>query len=175
MEAGGRATGTGAAARATVAEARATVAEARAAEARAAEARAAEAEAAEAMVVTSCFVRARAHKRGASLVRRTGRESRTCTVDGFPHSLSRWTSVSQTVISRSRPALTPPPARSPAPPLPVEHKYRVLAPGGYSIVASERHRGEPGHTRDTRDTRGRAHAGTRITRTNLTTIHPNKP
>ena len=45
-------------------------------------------------------------------------------------------SVSQSVISRSRPALTPPPARSPAPPLPVEHKYRVLAPGGYSIVAS---------------------------------------
>ena len=45
---------------------------------------------------------------------------------------------SQSVISlsRSRPALTPP-ARSPAPPLPVEHKYRVLAPGGYSIVASE--------------------------------------
>ena len=34
----------------------------------------------------------------------------------------------------------------------------------------KRHRGEPGHTRDTRDTR--AHAGTRITRTNLTTIHP---
>ena len=28
-------------------------------------------------------------------------------------------------VSRSRPALTPPPARSPAPPLPVEHKYRV--------------------------------------------------
>ena len=46
-------------------------------------------------------------------------------------------SVIQSVISRSRPALTPPPARSPAPPLPVEHKYRVLAPGGYSIVASE--------------------------------------
>ena len=45
--------------------------------------------------------------------------------------------VSQSVISRSRPALTPPPARSPAPPLPVGHKYRVLAPGGYSIVASE--------------------------------------
>ena len=45
-------------------------------------------------------------------------------------------SVSQSVISRSRPALTPPPARSPAPPLPVKHKYRVLAPGGYSIVAS---------------------------------------
>ena len=42
-----------------------------------------------------------------------------------------------TVISRSRPALTPPPARSPAPPLPVKQKYRVLAPGGYSIVASE--------------------------------------
>ena len=42
-------------------------------------------------------------------------------------------SVSQSVISRSRPALTPPPARSPAPPLPVEHKYRVLAPGGYSM------------------------------------------
>ena len=38
-------------------------------------------------------------------------------------------SVSQSVISRSRPALTPPPARSPAPPLPVGHKYRVLAPG----------------------------------------------
>ena len=36
----------------------------------------------------------------------------------------------------------------------------------------KRHRGEPGHTRDTRDTR--AHAGTRITRTNLTTIHPNR-
>ena len=35
----------------------------------------------------------------------------------------------------------------------------------------KRHRGEPGHTRDTRDTR--AHAGTRITRTNLTTIHSN--
>ena len=42
-------------------------------------------------------------------------------------------SVSQSVISRSRPALTPPPARSPAPPLPVNHKYRVLAPGGYSL------------------------------------------
>ena len=38
-------------------------------------------------------------------------------------------------------------------------------------VPVKRHRGEPGHTRDTRDTR--AHAGTRITRTNLTTIHPN--
>ena len=38
----------------------------------------------------------------------------------------------------------------------------------------KRHRGEPGHTRDTRDTRDtRAHAGKRITRTNLTTIHPN--
>ena len=47
----------------------------------------------------------------------------------------------------------------------------------------KRHRGEPGHkksgtrTRDTRDTRVRAHAGTyatRITQTNhLTTIHPN--
>ena len=42
-------------------------------------------------------------------------------------------SVSQSVISRSRPALTPPPPRSPAPPLPVNHKYRVLAPGGYSL------------------------------------------
>ena len=32
----------------------------------------------------------------------------------------RWAqSVSQSVISRSRPALAPPPARSPAPPLPV--------------------------------------------------------
>ena len=38
-------------------------------------------------------------------------------------------------------------------------------------VTVKRHRGEPGHTRDTRDTR--AHAGTRITQTNLTTIHPN--
>ena len=43
--------------------------------------------------------------------------------------------------------------------------FRVLP------VPVKRHRGEPGHTRDTRDTR--AHAGTRITRTNLTTIHPN--
>ena len=46
-------------------------------------------------------------------------------------------SVSQSLISRSRPALTPPPALNPAPPLPFNHKYRVLAPGGYSIVASE--------------------------------------
>ena len=53
-----------------------------------------------------------------------------------PSQFSSVQSVSQSVISRSRPALTPPPARSPAPPLPVEHKYRVLAPGGYSIVAS---------------------------------------
>ena len=36
------------------------------------------------------------------------------------------------------------------------------------IVPVKRHRGEPGHTRDTR-----AHAGKRITQTNLTTIHPN--
>ena len=37
----------------------------------------------------------------------------------------------------------------------------------------KRHRGEPGHTRDTRDTRDtRAHAGTRITRTNLTRSQP---
>ena len=41
------------------------------------------------------------------------------------------------VISRSHPALTPPPSLRPAPPLPVKHKYRVLAPGGYSIIASE--------------------------------------
>ena len=43
-------------------------------------------------------------------------------------------------LSRSHPALTPPPALNPAPPLPFNHKYRVLAPGvpgGYSIVASE--------------------------------------
>ena len=33
---------------------------------------------------------------------------------------SQHTNVSESVISRSRPALTPPPARSPAPPLPVE-------------------------------------------------------
>ena len=47
--------------------------------------------------------------------------------------------VRQSVISRSHPALTPPPALNPAPPLPFNHKYRVhvLAPGGYSIVASE--------------------------------------
>ena len=38
-----------------------------------------------------------------------------------------------------------------------------------SLLPVKRHRGEPGHTRDTRDTR--AHADTRITRTNLTTIH----
>ena len=30
-----------------------------------------------------------------------------------------------------RPALTPPTALDPAPPLPFNHKYRVLAPGGY--------------------------------------------
>ena len=37
-------------------------------------------------------------------------------------------------LSAPPPALSPvPPARSPAPPLPVGHKYRVLAPGGYSI------------------------------------------
>ena len=44
------------------------------------------------------------------------------------------------VISRSHPALTPPPSLRPAPPLPVKHKYRVLAPGGYfySIIASDR-------------------------------------
>ena len=53
------------------------------------------------------------------------------------------TSVSQSVISRSRPALTPPPAHSPAPPLPVSHKYRVAstrsAPGATQLsdVASE--------------------------------------
>jgi hypothetical protein len=34
----------------------------------------------------------------------------------------------------------------------------------------KRHRGEPGHTRDTRDTR--THKGTRTTQTNLTTIQP---
>ena len=45
--------------------------------------------------------------------------------------------VSQSVISRSHPALTTPPALNPAPPLPYNHKYEVLAPGGYSIVASE--------------------------------------
>ena len=39
------------------------------------------------------------------------------------------------------------------------------------ILPVKRHPGEPGHRRDTRDTR--PHAGTRITRTNLTTIHPN--
>ena len=53
--------------------------------------------------------------------------------------------------------------------------YRVGAPGLSAppgvFLPVKRHRGEPGHTRDTRDTR--AHAGTRITRTNLTTIHPN--
>ena len=39
-----------------------------------------------------------------------------------------------TLVSRSRPALTPPPALNPAPPLPFYHKYPVLAPGGYSIT-----------------------------------------
>ena len=39
--------------------------------------------------------------------------------------------------SQSHPALTPPPALRPAPLLPFKHKYRVFAPGGYSIVASE--------------------------------------
>ena len=46
-------------------------------------------------------------------------------------------SVSQSVNSQSHPALTPPPALRPAPLLPFKHKYRVFAPGGYSIVASE--------------------------------------
>ena len=36
------------------------------------------------------------------------------------------------------------------------------------LVTVKRHRGEPGHTRDTQDTR--AQTGTRITQTNLTTI-----
>ena len=43
-------------------------------------------------------------------------------------------------------------------------RHRFVLPGDGTVP-------EPGHTRDTRDTR--AHAGTRITRTNLTTIHPN--
>ena len=51
----------------------------------------------------------------------------------------------------------------------------IAVPGTVPVYGSKtpvkRHRGEPGHTRDTRDTR--AHAGIRITRTNLTTIHPN--
>ena len=42
--------------------------------------------------------------------------------------------------------------------------YRYM----FCTVPVKRHRGEPGHTRDTRGTR--AHAGTRITRPNLTTI-----
>ena len=60
--------------------------------------------------------------------------------------------------------------------------------GPYSTCTGKKTPGEPGHTRDTRDTRAqvkrhrgepgitrdtRAHAGKRITRTNLTTIHPN--
>ena len=45
-------------------------------------------------------------------------------------------SVSQSAVnSRSRPALTPPPALRPAPPLPrpglTQAKYRVLTPRGY--------------------------------------------
>ena len=44
-------------------------------------------------------------------------------------------------------------------------------PSRHTPSATPFYRGEPGHTRDTRDTR--AHAGKRITRTNLTTIHPN--
>ena len=47
----------------------------------------------------------------------------------------------------------------------------IAVPGTVPVYGSKtpvkRHRGEPGHTRDTRDTR--AHAGIRITRTNLTT------
>ena len=40
----------------------------------------------------------------------------------------KWTTSVQfsSVISRSYPALTPPPALNPAPPLPFNHKYRVL-------------------------------------------------
>ena len=53
----------------------------------------------------------------------------------YPNSVSQ--SVSQSVNSQSHPALTPPPALRPAPLLPFKHKYRVFAPGGYSIVASE--------------------------------------
>ena len=50
-------------------------------------------------------------------------------------------------------------------------RRRALPPTRERVITVKRHRGEPGHTRDTRDTR--AHAGTRITQTNLTTIHPN--
>ena len=46
-----------------------------------------------------------------------GKNGKKASIDPGPRSRSR--SVSQSVISRSRPALTPPPARSPAPPLPV--------------------------------------------------------
>ena len=44
-------------------------------------------------------------------------------------------------------------------------------PGGAGTSQSVSYFTVPPHTRDTRDTR--AHAGTRITRTNLTTIHSN--
>ena len=45
--------------------------------------------------------------------------------------------VGNSKFSRSHPALTPPPALNPAPPLPFNHKYRVLAPGGYSTAAAQ--------------------------------------
>ena len=51
------------------------------------------------------------------------------------------------------------------------HNHRSRGDTPWKAQTVKRHRGEPGHTRDTRDTR--AHAGTRITRTNLTTIHSN--
>ena len=44
-------------------------------------------------------------------------------------------------------------------------RRRALPPTRERVITVKRHRGEPGHTR--------AHAGTRITQTNLTTIHPN--
>ena len=53
-------------------------------------------------------------------------------------------------------------------PLPYNRVYQIST----AEVPVKRHGGSRDTTRDTRDTR--AHAGTRITRTNLTTIHPNR-
>ena len=68
----------------------------------------------------------------------SSQESVICEQDTSEATVRGWgTCMGTCKFSRSHPALTPPPALNPAPPLPFNHKYRVLAPGGYSIVASE--------------------------------------
>ena len=64
---------------------------------------------------------------------RANRTRHTTSSSTQPHANDANQRTTQSVISRSHPALTPPPALNPAPPLPFNHKYRVLAPGGYSI------------------------------------------